>query len=91
MAEHNHNFVETYDEVVAFGLSRDLDEKSIMYYLQKFSDDDMLKALVPRLSDREINELFDLMSRLMHNHLTDEEYHEFFLKDPGHSHKHVEE
>ncbi|MGC8492985.1 MAG: cytoplasmic protein [Syntrophobacteraceae bacterium] len=81
MDAHNHSFVEEYDGMVAFGLSREVDENSLKYYLQKFSDDDLLKVLVPRLSDEEINRLFELMSDLMRNHLNDNEYHGLFLKD----------
>lgn len=87
MAEHRHCFVDSYDGMVAFGFSRDIDEKSLMVYLQKFSDDEMLKTLVPRLSDEEITEVFDLLSRLLRRCLTDNEYHELFLKDADHSHE----
>ena len=68
--------------MVAFGHSREVDEKSLMYFLQKFSDDDLLAKLIPRLSDLEITQAFDLISLLMRKHLTDEEYHRHFLKDP---------
>ena len=81
MSSHKHTIVEEFDGMVAFGLSRDIDEKSLMYYLQKFSDDDLLKTLVPRLSDEEINRMFALISELMRNHLDDREYHRLFLKD----------
>ena len=81
MRKHRHTFVDQYDEMVAFGFSREVDEKSLMYYLQKFSDDEFLKLLVPRLDDREIEQLFELMSNIMKKHLTEEEYHKFFLKD----------
>ena len=86
MATHSHTFVDSYDGMVAFGFSREVDEKSLMFYLQKFSDDTMLGTLVPRLTDAEIDELFNLMSRLMRQHLVEEEYHEVFLKDGGHHH-----
>lgn len=86
MEKHNHKFVESYEGMVAFGFSREVDEKSLMIYLQKFSDDDLVKALVPRLTDEEITRLFELMSSLMRKHLTEEEYHKCFLKDEGHSH-----
>jgi hypothetical protein len=36
---------------------------------------------VPRLNDGEIQEVFDLISRLIREHLQDEEYHKLFLKD----------
>ncbi|MCU0579536.1 MAG: cytoplasmic protein [Desulfobacterota bacterium] len=78
---HRHQFVEEYDGLVGFGFDRDTDEKSLMVYLQKFSDDALLKALVPRLNDGEIQEVFDLISRLIRKHLKDEEYHKLFLKD----------
>ncbi|MCE5242134.1 MAG: cytoplasmic protein [Syntrophobacteraceae bacterium] len=86
MGEHHHDFVETYDGMVAFGFSREVDEKSLMVYLQKFSDDDFLGTLVPRLTDEEINVLFETMSAVMRRHLTEEEYHGLFLKDEEHSH-----
>ena len=91
MTEHRHTFVEEYDGMVAFGFSREVDEKSLVYYLQKFSDDDLLKVLAPRMSDEEITEAFELMSRLMRKHFSDEEYHKHFLKDSTHSHEHGHE
>ncbi len=33
---HSHDFVENYEELVGFGLNRDTDEKTIIFYLQKF-------------------------------------------------------
>lgn len=89
--EHQHTFVDTYDGMVAFGFSREVDEKSLMCYLQKFSDDDLMKALVPRMSDEEINSLFELMSHMMRKYLSDGEYHEHFLKDPEHHSHDAEE
>ncbi len=89
MGKHKHNFVEEYEDMVAFGFSREIDEKSLMYYLQKFSDDDLVKTLTPRLSDEEINACFALISDLMRRHLDDEEYHRLFLKDE-HPHHHDE-
>jgi len=78
---HSHTFVEHYEGLVGFGFDRETDEKSLMVYLQKFSDDALLAALVPRMSDDEIQEVFDLVSRLIRAHLKDEEYHLLFLKD----------
>ena len=81
MPRHKHTFVEEYEGMVAFGFSREVDEKSLMYYLQKFSDDDLVKRLVPRLTDEEINQCFEMLTDLMRKHLKDEEYHQYFLKD----------
>lgn len=86
MSRHKHTIVEDYDGMVAFGLSREVDEMSLKYYLQKFSDDDFLQVLVPRLSDEDIEKCFNLMSELMRKHLNDDEYHGLFLKDEHHHH-----
>lgn len=80
-AMHRHQFVEEYAGLVGFGFDRDTDEKSLMVYLQKFSDDDLLRVLVPRLQDDELQEVFQLISRLIRIHLKDGEYHQLFLKD----------
>ena len=87
---YRHDFVNNFDGMVAFGLTRDIDEQSLMATLQQFTDDELLKALIPRLDDAEIEEAFNLVTRLMRNHLNDEEYHRFFLKEEGHSHHHHE-
>ena len=39
--------------------------------LQKISDDDLVRTLVPRLSDEELDRLFFLISDLMRAHLSD--------------------
>lgn len=81
MAKHSHNFVEFYDGFVGFGLDRKTDEHTIIYYLQKFSDDALMEKLVKRLTDDELDEIFHLLTRLLKNHLEDIEYHSLFLKD----------
>jgi len=81
VARHQHTFVDRYDGMVGFGFSREVDEKSLMFYLQKISEDDLVKVLVPRLSDVEITDLFERLSQLMRKYLTDDEYHHLFLKD----------
>ena len=81
MAAHSHQFVETYQGLVGFGLDRENDQNTIVYYLQKFSDDALLQTLVKRLSDDELNDIFSLVTRLLKRHLTESEYHRLFLKD----------
>ena len=81
MKKHTHNHIETYDGLVGLGLDRKTDENTISYYLQKFSDDTLIKELVKRLSSEEIEEIFFLLTRLLKKHLTDSEYHKLFLKD----------
>ena len=81
MARHTHDFVETYDGLVGFGLDRETDEKTVIYYLQKFSDDRFMAMMSKRMTDGELWELFELINRLLKTHLTEGEYHNLFLKD----------
>ena len=81
MGKHSHRFVEEYDGLVGFGLSREGDEYTLTYYLQKFTDDQLMALIRGRMSDSDMEELFNLLGRLMKQYLTEEEYHEYFLKD----------
>ena len=81
MANHSHTFVETHADLIGFGLNRQTDENTIIYYLQKFSDDALMAQIIKRLSDEELAEIFNLVSRLLHQHLSEAEYHRLFLKE----------
>ncbi|RTZ98829.1 MAG: cytoplasmic protein [Deltaproteobacteria bacterium] len=84
MPVHSHLFAETYDGLVGFGLDRPTNEKTVIYYLQKFSDDALMKKLIPRLGDDELEALFFSISELLKSHLSEDEYHRLFLKDGTH-------
>ena len=81
MPQHRHRFVQTYDGIMAFGYSREEDERSLTAFLQKFSDDDLMRLLCSRLGDSEIEELVDRLTGIMKKHLSEAEYHRYFLKD----------
>ncbi len=81
MQKHSHKFVEEYDGLVGFGLSREVDELTLTYYLQKFSDDQLMALIRGRISDEDMEETFNLLGRLLKEYLNDEEYHTYFLKD----------
>lgn len=81
MSKHSHRFVEEYDGLVGFGLTREGDEHTLTYYLQKFSDDQLMALIRGRMSDGDMQELFNLLGRLLKTYLNDEEYHNYFLKD----------
>ncbi len=81
MANHRHAFVEQYDGLVGFGFSREVNENTLRYYLQKFSDDDHAALILSRMSDPDMEELFNLLGKLLKKYLTEEEYHSQFLKD----------
>ena len=78
---HTHRFVEEYAGLVGFGLDRPTDENTVVYYLQKFSDDALARTMVERMTDEELDRLFSLLNALMQRHLNDSEYHRLFLKE----------
>ncbi len=81
MKKDTHNFIHEYDGLGAFGLNRETDEATIMFYLQKFSEDSFLKALVPRLLDEELEGIYIFINDKLKKHLSEDEYHTLFLKD----------
>ncbi len=81
MQKDTHNFVQQYKGLGAFGLDRETDEETIMFYLQKFSEDAFLKALLPRLSNQELQEIYDFVNGKLKKHFSEDEYHALFLKD----------
>ena len=81
MKRHSHHFVETYDGLVGFGADRETDENTVVFYLQKFSDDLLMKTLIKRMPDDELSEIFNLITRLLKAYLSDSEYHDLFLKE----------
>ncbi len=84
MTSHTHNFVENYKDLVGFGFNREFNENTVIYYLQKFSDDNLMEIIKTRLSDNELETIFDLLSSLLSRHLSEPEYHAHFLKDDHH-------
>ncbi len=84
MKKHSHDFVETYTGLVGFGLDRQTDENTIIYYLQKFSDDVLARRIISSLKNDELEEIFELINRMLKTHLSDSEYHRLFLKDELH-------
>jgi hypothetical protein len=81
MADHTHRFVESFEGFIGFGLNRESDMDTVIYYLQKFSDDQLMTLLRNRLSDEERLAIFNLLSGLLRKHLSEPEYHRYFLKD----------
>ena len=68
-------------EEISFGFDRATDEKSLALFLECFVDRQLLDTLLPRLSDDEILEIVDSLSRIMHKHLSEKEYHRLFLSE----------
>jgi hypothetical protein len=73
--------VEEYDGFIGFGLDRETDENTIQVYLQKFSDDQLMGTILRRMTDEDLEALFEMVARMLRRYLTEEEYHRLFLKD----------
>lgn len=81
MARYSHRFVEEYEGLVGFGMDRETDESTVICYLQMFSDDRLMEMMRQRMSNEDLTAVFELLGGLLKRHLTEEEYHEYFLKD----------
>lgn len=81
MARHSHCFVETFNGIVGYGLDRQTDEDTVQVYLQKFSDDHLMKTILKRMSDDDLTEIFEITSKMIKKYLTEPEYHLLFLKE----------
>jgi hypothetical protein len=64
---------------ICFGMDRETDERSLKTFLRIFSSQPLLDALVPRLSESEITSVLDFLSKIMHTHFSEKEYHSLFL------------
>jgi hypothetical protein len=81
MSKYTHNFVEEYNGHVGFGFDREVDEATLTCYLQMFADDRLMALIRNRMSEADMEVLFDMISRLLKQYLTEPEYHEYFLRD----------
>lgn len=81
MGKHSHRFVEEYEGLPGFGMDRKSDEATITWYLQKFSDDRHMALIRERMSDEDLEALFNSLGGLLKKYLAEEEYHRVFLKD----------
>jgi hypothetical protein len=78
---HSHRFIEEFEGFIGFGLNAKSDMDTVIYYLQKFSDDQLMELLRRRLTDEDREAIFDLLSGLLRKHLSEPEYHRYFLKE----------
>ena len=67
-----------------FGMNRRTDEQSLASFLKLFSDERLTSKLIPRMNENEIHQIVDLLTQIMKNHLSDEEYHALFLGEAHH-------
>lgn len=84
MPRFSHGFIEDYDGLVGFGLDRETDEATVRAYMQMISDDECSRALAERMTDQELEEVFNFLSGLLRRHFEEDEYHSLFLKEEHH-------
>ncbi len=84
MKKYSHDFVEKYEGFLGFGWDRETDENTVRCYLQMFSDDHVASRITKRMTDKELEEVHNLINQLLVNHLEESEYHGLFLKDDSH-------
>jgi hypothetical protein len=81
MKKHSHRFVETFDGFSGYGLDRQSNENTVQLYLQKFSDDRLMKTILNRMTDDDLTEIFEMTGKMLKKYLTEREYHQLFLKE----------
>jgi hypothetical protein len=81
MAKHSHRFVEKFDDFLGYGLDRESNENTVQVYLQKFSDDELMKTVLKRMSEEDLTELFEITGKMLKKYLNEVEYHRLFLKE----------
>ncbi len=79
--KHSHRFVEVFDGLLGYGLDRKTNEDTVRFYLQKFSDDHLMETILNRMTDEDLDEVFNITSRMLKKYLSEPEYHELFLKE----------
>jgi len=72
---------------ICFGLSEDLDKKSLAIFLQLAGTPAFADLLSSRLSSEEILKLTDDFTALMRKYLSKNEYHQYFLGETDHHHE----
>ncbi|MDW7772931.1 MAG: hypothetical protein SCH71_08580 [Desulfobulbaceae bacterium] len=73
-------------DTILFGLNRAEDERSLASFLKLFGREQLTAVLIPRMTAGEIEQIVDLLSAIMRNHLSEKEYHSLFLGDENHGH-----
>ena len=81
MTKHSHRFVETFDGLLGYGLDRQTNEDTVQVYLQKFSDDQLMKTILKRMTDEDLTDVFEFISKMMKKYLNESDYHQLFLKE----------
>ncbi len=72
---------------MCFGLNTELDRESLACFLQLLGRKELAQTLAERLSSTEIERLVHITTGLMKKNMSEDEYHELFLREKS-PHKH---
>ena len=70
---------------ICFGLDHALDASSFVAYLRLLGRKELAALLAERMTSEEIIALVDELTGLMRKHLSEAEYHRYFLQDQDES------
>ena len=70
---------------ICFGLDRALDVSSFVTYLRLLGREELAAILADRMTSEEIIACVDNMTGLLKKHLSEAEYHRYFLHDQDES------
>jgi len=71
---------------ICFGLNREQNERSFSLFLQLIGNRELADVLAKRLSDEEIDCFVADFTKLIRQHLTEDEYHLLFLQEESSPH-----
>ena len=74
---------------ICFGLTDELDQKSLVTFLQLCGRPEFAEIFSKRVTSDETIQLVDHVMMLLRKHLSENEYHKLFLND-SHHHDHKE-
>ena len=66
---------------ICFGLSRELDERSFSLFLQLLGNKELTQVLAQRVSSEKMSQMISEFTELMHDALSEDEYHRLFLQE----------
>ena len=73
---------------MCFGLNLELDRESITCFLQLLGRPELTENLANRLSSEEIQEIVHYFTGVLKKNMSEDEYHELFLREESpHPHK----
>jgi len=65
---------------IGFGLDRDGDIQTLLWYIRRMARPQVLEALLPRMTDAERLSWGEMIAGTLRRHLSSDEYHQLIVK-----------